>query len=269
MADLVRHSAAREAEPPVGARGAVGGAAIIRSPHWVIVAVALLLIAAGCRNTGPTFKLPPPVAANSATTAAPVAMPPKITEYPGPTEWPFGKATKTSGCVMRQKDGVWLPDPECSPGAINPTLTKDVICSPEFRTDPYRLVPANIKTKVYDAYSVPTNIATPAPQPIPTAGPRGGKRWEIDHIVAIEDGGSNDIANLAPQPANPTPGFHQKDVVETWIRKNSTGICAGKANLPDVQKALAEDWYLLYQQERGKGMPQTLPSGTDDSEIDN
>ena len=47
-----------------------------------------------------------------------------------------------------------------------------------------------------------------------------GRTLEIDHIVSLELGGSNDIANLSPERATAEPGYHVKDRLEnsctTW-----------------------------------------------------
>jgi len=34
--------------------------------------------------------------------------------------------------------------------------------------------------------------------------------YEADHFIPLEIGGSNDIANLFPEAAEPAPGFHEK-----------------------------------------------------------
>ena len=36
--------------------------------------------------------------------------------------------------------------------------------------------------------------------------------YEVDHLVALEDGGSNDIANLWPEAAEPRPGIPRPGV---------------------------------------------------------
>ena len=47
----------------------------------------------------------------------------------------FGSGPPTSGgCHAQTKDGFLMPDPHCTPGAINPTLTADVLRNSEFRT---------------------------------------------------------------------------------------------------------------------------------------
>ncbi|MBF0618726.1 MAG: hypothetical protein HQL19_01005 [Candidatus Omnitrophica bacterium] len=37
--------------------------------------------------------------------------------------------------------------------------------------------------------------------------------YEVDHLISLELGGSNDIANFWSEAADPQPGLHQKDEV--------------------------------------------------------
>jgi quercetin dioxygenase-like cupin family protein len=48
--------------------------------------------------------------------------------------------------------------------------------------------------------------------------------YEVDHLVPLELGGSNDVANLWPEAAAPPPGFHEKDLVENSLHDR---VCAG------------------------------------------
>ena len=55
---------------------------------------------------------------------------------------------------------------------------------------------------------------------------------EIDHIVSLELGGSNDIANLYPEKANANPGYHVKDKLENKLHDL---VCDGTMTLRSVQ----------------------------------
>ena len=138
------------------------------------------------------------------------------------------KRTKTSGCTLAV-----LSDRRCSPGAYSSKLTKAVICSPSFRTGPIRNVPDSVKHQVEIEYGLE---------------PRGyGSALEIDHIVSLELGGSNDPANLYPEQATFSgggPGYHVKDVLENAAHK---AVCAGKVGLRTAQREIARDWQLLYK----------------------
>jgi hypothetical protein len=70
---------------------------------------------------------------------------------------------------------------------------------------------------------------------------------EVDHIVSLELGGSNDIANLHPEkatlPAN-APGFRVKDKLENKLLDL---VCDGTMTLGSVQKQIAANWQALYK----------------------
>lgn len=137
--------------------------------------------------------------------------------------------TKTSGCKLGP-----LPDRRCSPGAYSSKLTKSVICSPTFRTGPIRNVPLAVKHQVEAAYGL-----KPASY---------GSTLEIDHIISLELGGSNDPRNLYPERAtfaSGAPGFHVKDKLENAAHR---AVCAGTISLRAAQRQIASNWLLLYQQ---------------------
>lgn len=105
----------------------------------------------------------------------------------------LGARTKTGGCVVKGA----LPDADCTPGTIISTATKEQICVPGY-SKTVRSVNTATKQQVFDEYGITTH--TPG-------------EYEVDHLVSLELGGSNDIANLWPEAADPPPGFHEKDVV--------------------------------------------------------
>jgi hypothetical protein len=140
----------------------------------------------------------------------------------------LGTVTKTSGC----KAGV-LPDRRCSPGAYAAKLTQKVVCSKSFRTSDYRHVTRGTMHDVERAYGMEAK--------------NYGAALEIDHIISLELGGSNDPANLYPERltfANHQPGYRIKDKVET---KAAKAVCAGTITLSYAQHQIAANWKLLYQ----------------------
>ena len=137
----------------------------------------------------------------------------------------IGQRIKTNGCQINGP----LQDLGCTPGAVNPDLTKDVLCSPNFSTKRVRNVPATEKRDVYAEYGVTSH------QP---------GQYEVDHLISLELGGSNDIANLWPEAADPQPGFHQKDLVENYLHKQ---VCDGAISLTEAQKEIANNWLQIYQ----------------------
>ncbi len=135
----------------------------------------------------------------------------------------LGQRTKTSGCMSANN----LPDPACTPGAIFPTATVSEICIPGYTTK-VRNVPIELKDQVYAEYG----IASHEPG-----------QYEVDHLIPLEVGGSNDIANLWPEPADPRPGFHEKDQLENYLHDE---VCSGRISLQQAQLEIAKDWVTVY-----------------------
>ena len=138
----------------------------------------------------------------------------------------LGNRTKTAGCTLGA-----LPDRRCSPGAYYSKLTTQVVCSAGFRTSSVRNVSDSEKHEVEIEYGL-------APRPY-------GSTLEIDHIVSLELGGSNDIANLYPERADAHPGFHVKDVLENKLHAL---VCAGQLSLRTAQRQIAANWEGLYEE---------------------
>lgn len=141
-----------------------------------------------------------------------------------PQVFSLGQRTKESGCIARGP----LPDPACTPGAIIATSTVEDICTPGY-TKKVRNVSASLKRKVYSEYGV----AHHSPG-----------EYEVDHLIPLEVGGSNDIANLFPEAAEPRPGFHEKDKTENYLHRE---VCAGRISLQQAQYEIATDWLAVYQ----------------------
>jgi len=138
----------------------------------------------------------------------------------------LGARTKTSGCTLGA-----LPDRRCSPGAYYSKLTSQVVCSASFRTSSVRNVPESEKHQVEVEYGL-------APRPY-------GSTLEIDHIVSLELGGSNAVANLFPERADAHPGFHVKDALENKLH---TLVCTGRMSMRSAQRQIAANWEALYKE---------------------
>ena len=66
-------------------------------------------------------------------------------------------------------------------------------------------------------------------------------QFEINHIVSLELGGSNDIANLFPEKA---PGYHVKDKLENRLHDL---VCSGAITLRTARGGIASNWKRLYR----------------------
>jgi len=138
----------------------------------------------------------------------------------------FGVRTLSSGCRLRGRLHN-LPDPRCTPGAYFSRANKSMICVRGYSSK-VRNVSAATKLRVYSSYGI--------------YSPRRGQ-YEVDHLVPLEGGGSNAIENLFPEPANPQPGFHQKDRLENQMRSR---VCYRNANLRATQRQIARNWTTLW-----------------------
>ncbi|GEM_PF-628048 len=136
----------------------------------------------------------------------------------------LARRTRTSGCVRGAE-----PDRRCSPGAYASGLTTAVLCSPGFRTSAIRDVPQSEKFAVEAEYGLAPGFY--------------GHEIEIDHIVPLELGGSNDIANLFPEPGSGARSYRVKDALENRLHDL---VCSGAIALRSAQRAIATDWVALY-----------------------
>lgn len=135
----------------------------------------------------------------------------------------LGEQTKSTDCVAQ----TGLPDSECTPGAVFPNVTVQEICRSGYSAS-VRNVSTQTKKDVYEEYGITSHLAG---------------SYEVDHLISLELGGSNDIANLWPEAASPTPGFHEKDLVENYLHDM---VCKGKISLGDAQNIIAHDWLKVY-----------------------
>lgn len=140
----------------------------------------------------------------------------------------WGVQTKTSGCQVSGP----MQDTGCTPGDILPSATKSQICQPGYASS-VRNVTTSTKNKVYSSYGIKSHHSG---------------QYEVDHLVSLELGGSNDISNLWPEAASPTPGFHEKDKVENYLHDQ---VCSGAISLKQAQIDIATNWLNVY-----RAMPQ-------------
>ncbi|MBR7831054.1 hypothetical protein KDK95_32415 [Actinospica sp. MGRD01-02] len=117
------------------------------------------------------------------------------------------------------------PDPTCTPGAIDPAVTQQNISTTICRSNyTAKIRPSTgqtdkVKAEMYKAYGI-----------------KSGTTSELDHLVSLELGGSNDVKNLWPEVGSlPNP----KDKVENDLHR---AVCSGKVTLAAAQRAIATDW---------------------------
>lgn len=143
--------------------------------------------------------------------------------------WCLALALLLAGAQARygRHGRVLLPDHAITPGATL-RVSKGTVCEKRYASGA-RNVTDSEKRQVYQEYG---------------ATEKSGVCCEVDHLISLELGGSNDIANLWPQPYEPRPGAHEKDALEDKLHAM---VCRGDISLPDAQKAIRTDWYAAYE----------------------
>jgi hypothetical protein len=132
-----------------------------------------------------------------------------------------------------------LPDPACTPGALNPDVTQDTIDS----TICVSGWTATVRPPV--SYTNALKV-----QQIAEYGysDTSTSDYEEDHFIPLELGGApRDPANLWPEPRYDTgTGYTSadKDAVENKLK---TAVCDGTVQLADAQNAIATDWTTALQ----------------------
>ena len=137
-----------------------------------------------------------------------------------------GRVTGTLHGHCAYRDHGQLPDPRCTPGSIDPAVTqadiRSTICKSGYTK---KVRPPESQTERFKF-----EVAYPA------YGDAHSKKTELDHLVSLELGGSNDAANLWPEsPPTPNP----KDKVENALH---AAVCGGRVTLAAAQNAIASDW---------------------------
>ncbi len=157
---------------------------------------------------------------------------PADNEFAVATTHDWGHPSKTDSCSS--KNG--LPDPACTPGDIL-NSTEDQVCSPDFHTGTVRdkTTSAAQKNKVYPNYGIDH----------PEHNTGSSQVCEIDHLVALELGGADTMANLWPQ-CSPGyehwqgPSYKDKDGFENYLWFH---VCINKdVTLKDAQIEIATNW---------------------------
>jgi hypothetical protein len=155
-------------------------------------------------------------------------------------------AIPTLSPTYHRGEDIYYPDVTKTPGDIFSDVTATDVCRSGYSSS-VRSVSVATKKAVYTEYGI--------------LYPPDSGTYEVDHFIPLELGGSNDIKNLWPEPANPTPGFHQKDTVENYLHKQ---VCNGQMTLGDAQDLIKTDWYSVFltMGQAVLGVTQIIPTDT-------
>jgi hypothetical protein len=127
--------------------------------------------------------------------------------------------TTTLVLAPGQRDALH-PSSSLTPGDVLVSATVEVICVPGYSAGA-RDVDAGTRARVFVAYGV---------------ADADRSSYELDHLIPLELGGSNDEKNLWPQPlAGSGSDAHDKDVIENELHD---AVCAGRADLAAAQAAI-------------------------------
>lgn len=235
------------------------------------VLAASTIVASACRSTitgaGPTGTAPVPASTGTAAVPGSSSSPPAASPPPPPASGPSvpvvspaapagtplvaagtgwsaaglqGPVPAAGSCAYRvAADGYYLPDPSCTPGAVDPAVTAAdlgrTICRRGGYTSsvrPPESLTERFKRVAEDAYR----------DPAATSG------TELDHLVPLGLGGASDTRNLWPEPDQGRPaqfdpqdpfGINAKDGVEDRLH---AAVCDGLVPLAAAQRAVAADW---------------------------
>jgi hypothetical protein len=190
-----------------------------RKEHWLlyILAALCLCIWSAVLYTQDQIRGPAAKAAESQQIAA------LVSDYNN-LPLSLDPEQKTSDCHAQGA----LPDHACTPGAVFSEATISQICASGY-SKTVRNVSTTLKKHMYAAYGI--------------SYPQKTGSYEVDHLIPLELGGSNDPSNLFPEAAEPTPGFHEKDIVENYLHEE---VCSGNLELTSAQKQIATDWLAVY-----------------------
>jgi hypothetical protein len=125
-----------------------------------------------------------------------------------------------------------MPDPRFTPGAIQSSDTA-AICTPGWASA-HRDVSWATEDAVATEYGLSSHHG-----------------YEIDHLVPLELGGANSMANLWPEPYNSPYGAIEKDGLEDWLHQQ---VCFGDLALATAQHDIATNWYATWVA-AGRPMP--------------
>lgn len=127
-----------------------------------------------------------------------------------------------------QAEFPFTPDNGLTPGDVL-VVSSSTICVPGYASKT-RKVSKGLKKKVYVLYNIDWEERS---------------SYEVDHLISLQLGGSNDIKNLWPQAYEPRPGAHEKDAVENYLHRQ---VCKNGMPLSEAQNLIINGWVKIYDE---------------------
>ena len=195
---------------------------------------AVTLLAASCATSSP-----PSTAASTSTstTTTTAPSPTQSSQAPPPVSASLVIGTPDqnavpSSCTVTGQGRIWLPDPRCTPGALNPEVNQanigSTICVPGFSSSirPPQSFTYSLKRAQMAAWGIVGST----------------RSIEEDHLVPLSLGGApSDARNLWPEQGG-IPNV--KDTLEYTLYRM---VCRGDVDLSTAQHAIAQNWVTAYQ----------------------
>jgi hypothetical protein len=152
-------------------------------------------------------------------------------EYFGPWQRPG-----VGDCSTRQRGGYPIPDPRCTPGGIDPSVTADVLRNRAWRTGCIRNCETSEAEKhiTYRWYGIRVRRRNYGETQV----------CELDHLVPLELGGADGLGNIWPECGPSAVAlderyFKIKDRVENYLADE---VKSGRMTLAGAQRGIATDW---------------------------
>ena len=117
------------------------------------------------------------------------------------------------------------PNPNVTSGIFLVDATLDKICQRGYSAT-VRHVTDKQKNEVFERYGIE----------------RSGE-YEVDHLISLELGGSNDTRNLWPESYRGSWNAKIKDILENRLHYL---VCAGKVDLREAQYDISHNWIQAY-----------------------
>jgi hypothetical protein len=131
-----------------------------------------------------------------------------------------------AGPVMAQ---AVIPDPTTTPGAVRTTDVGD-ICS--LGTSGLRHWSRERDDRIMAEYGLPLG---PHPD------------WEVDHLIPLCLGGSDEDANLWPEPRRSIEKEWPAELKDDLEHRLCEMVCAGELDVVEAQREIADDWTESYR----------------------
>jgi len=141
-----------------------------------------------------------------------------------------------NNCSIRLNTGFPEPDPACTPGAINPGVTEEILRDSQFRENcsANRRITASEKEQTFTWYAI-------APPKNNTAS---NQTCALDYLIPLELGGADSLENIWPlcgPPGAPLTHryFREKILVNHYLVAE---VRSGGMDLADAQDGIVTDW---------------------------